>query len=397
MFSTVARWLSFSLISATSAFAYPIAIASTPVQGQISQIMYGPSGTPTGLVLADHTLLEFPPESLIDSNTLRTGDTVSASGVEVLSAPNRVFDRVALRKGDVTLFDNSRVTAVSESSVLPAGFVGSFKEMAASAPLVAVSSTPDGLVDALLLQDGSTVQIPSGAYVNPSSLHLGQIISASGAGEKFSQPAAFLHAQSIQTVGGQGLIQARGYDGEKWTLKQGAIQQAMVTPRGEVDGFFLADKSAIRFSPVLSDLVAKLTPGTKIRVAGPGARNQIGVDSLIVLTGNTEPETFVSLAPARIPYGTVEGESLSGQLAGQVPQIEMIPMQDHGKILAVFTNSREQIDTVMLDDGTRVWIPPRLRLALKGLKPGQEVTVTGLGGTYVLGSSIAANTVKNAA
>lgn len=381
--------LLFTLAFDVPTFALPRAIAPTPVQGQISQIVYGPNGKPAGLILGDHTLLEFPSESLIEASVLRPGDMVSATGVEVLSAPNRVFDQVALKKGAVTLFDNSLVAAPPESVSLPAGFVAGFKAMAASAPLMAVSSTSDGLVSGLVLEDGSNVQIPYGGYVNPSSLRLGEIISASGAGKIFSSPGKFLHAQTMQTVGGQSLIQARGYDGEKWMMKLGQIQQALVTPRGEVDGFLLTDNWAIRFLPVPSDRVAKLTPGTQISAAGPSARNQIGADSLIVIT-NSPTETFVSLVPASAGS---EAAGMPGQLAGQVPPPQMIPMQDSGKIVATFLNSHDQIDTIVLDDGTRVWVPPRLRIELKNVREGQRIAVTGMGGTYALGTSLIARTV----
>jgi hypothetical protein len=360
-------------------------IAPLTVQGRIDELTYGPDGRPDGIVLKDHTVAIFRPELFTEVERPNKGDMISLSGIQTRSSPNRVFEKIVLRKGTHVIVDDSQSSPIPPP-VIPAQIVN-FRATDRSSDLFAVGTRPDGQIDRLILKDGTTIQIPGNAYVDPAGLRLGEKISVHGAGLSFGD-GRFIRAFDVFANGRQ-LLVARSESGEKWMNKKGTVQQLLLTPQGDIDGVLLKDKAVIRFHPIPIDQAAKLKPGVRVATAGPAIRNQVRANTLIF----PKDETVLSLGPESLVRGGILAPPGSEQ-EPPPPNRSLTPLQDHAKIQVVLHTPRGDLDALVLSDGVTVKVPPHTRMILKSdVKAGDPVKISGRGGKYAVGTAIEADSI----
>lgn len=161
------------------------------------------------------------------------------------------------------------------------------------------------------------------------------------------------------------------YDPAQLPEVKGKVAQYLLNPRGDVDGFLLADGTEVHVPPHLStQLVFAVKPGDAVTIHGLKARATPMV--LAASVTNDATGTTVSGGP-RGPRGGLE-------------QLEAT-----GRVKAQLHTPRGDVDGVLLEDGTIVHLPPpEAQKLAAGLAVGQAVFVRGFGYEGTLGRVIAA-------
>jgi hypothetical protein len=386
----------FILFNSTPIKADATLVEPTTVQGKVAKITYGPEGRLNGAVLSDHTFVKIRPDLITDPNAIQSGDTLTITGYQTLGTPNKVFSRVSIRKGNTLVLDDSR--ASTSPPPVTTGQSVNFKATKDSSNLFAVDTGASGKVSRLVLDNGTTVEIPEGSYLDSKGLKLGETITYQGAALSMNTAYSdrrFVRALNVWGPDQSSLLSAIGENGETWMAKRGVIKQPLVTPRGDVDGILLADNSAILFNPIPSDQAVHLTMGTSVDTAGPGIGNQ--VRSHLLLLG--KDGEALSLTPLQSQLaGQIASPLSQAGLNQEAPPLSMpvlTPLRDQSLIQVVLKNPQGQIDTLVLADKTTVKIPPAVRRDLKiDLTPGENIIVIGQGGKYQQGTSIEADSIQ---
>ncbi len=156
----------------------------------------------------------------------------------------------------------------------------------------------------------------------------------------------------------------------------GSVDQALVTPRGDIRGLRLQDGTIVRLPPGALAAGA-VAPGDAVQVEGdevasPGGRtieHAVVKKSGAVVAQASEPP-----APPR-PRDPSKEKALED-------------MKTTGSVRALVARPDGRIEALLLADGTTASLPPRADVAALGLKVGDTVTVTGRGGTYPAGKAL---------
>lgn len=159
---------------------------------------------------------------------------------------------------------------------------------------------------------------------------------------------------------------------------QGQVKRILINPYGEADGLRLTDGTIVKFPPHMAGaLTEAVKPGETIRVFGrPEARGVVKADAIVnVATAQTVFDQ---------PPVVGEGRSLPPHLRVQALQAQQV----EGRIDAVLTGPRGEVNGVILVDGSIVRFPPEsLRLSVQA---GAPFAATGLGTRNVYGTSLEA-------
>ena len=139
---------------------------------------------------------------------------------------------------------------------------------------------------------------------------------------------------------------------------QGTLAHYTLTPKGDVDGFVLADGTEVHVPPRLSTaLVFTVRPGDKVSVQW-----------------RKEPDRPLVEAAA------IRNEATGAELANEGPKgrPEAEPGEVSGKVQFALHGPKGDLNGALLEDGTVLRLPPKeaLRSAAQ-LTPGQRISATG--------------------
>jgi len=194
------------------------------------------------------------------------------------------------------------------------------------------------------------------------------------------------------------------FDLSQLPMTRGTVKYFTLTPRGDVDGFVLADGTQVHVPPHLStQLVAAVRLGDAVTVRGLRAAAAPMVAALSV-TGDANGQTVVDTGPPGGPGRGLGGRADRGPgarppggpgAAGMAPPPPSpggpaagLP-EVSGKILAVLHGPRGEANGAMLEDGTVLRLPPPEAARLIAvLAPGQTVVAQGPGIANNLGRMV---------
>jgi hypothetical protein len=180
------------------------------------------------------------------------------------------------------------------------------------------------------------------------------------------------------------------FDLSQLPATRGTVKYFTLTPRGDVDGFILADGTQVHVPPHLStQLVAAVRLGDAVTVRGLRAAAVPMVAALSV-TGDASRQTVVDTGPPGGP-----GHGPGGRAPGAPPPpppggpAAGPPSEVSGKILAVLHGPRGEANGAMLEDGTVLRLPPPEAARLTAtLASGQMVVAQGPGIANNLGRMV---------
>lgn len=176
------------------------------------------------------------------------------------------------------------------------------------------------------------------------------------------------------------------FDVAQLPATKGVVKYFTMTPRGDIDGFVMADGTQVHLPPHLSgQLVAAVKPGDAVTVRGLRAA-AIPLVAAMAVTGDVNGQTVVDAGPPGGREGRHGGMMRhggpgmhGGPAAGPASEVS-------GKVWVVLHGPRGEANGAMLEDGTVLRLPPPevLRMAAQ-LAPGQAVVAQGRGIANSLG------------
>lgn len=164
------------------------------------------------------------------------------------------------------------------------------------------------------------------------------------------------------------------------SVLSGRLQQWLLNPNGEVDGFLMADGTQVSFPPHLSaNVLQTLKPGDAVQVSGWRAPN-------------------VPVLRAASVTATASGRSVVDQppVLGSMPppprdSRAMTAMSASGHVARLLYTDRGDANGVVLDSGTIVRFPPHVGVSVApALQPGSTLFARGWGSRTEQGSALEA-------
>lgn len=164
------------------------------------------------------------------------------------------------------------------------------------------------------------------------------------------------------------------YDPNQFPAFNGRVQQFTLTPRGDIDGFIMADGTEVKTPPHLSTQIAvTLRSGDAVTVRGLRAAALPLIEAVSV-TNDVTGQTVVDYGPPRGPKGRRWWDRDPGQTMLE------------GRVRMTLHGPRGDVNGALLEDGTIVRLPPpEAARFLALLSPGQTISVQGELMTSVLG------------
>ena len=159
------------------------------------------------------------------------------------------------------------------------------------------------------------------------------------------------------------------FDPQQLPAFHGKVAEYSLTPRGGVDGLILDDGAQVAVSRRLStQLVAIVKPGDAVTVHGVKATSGTLILALSV-ANDAGGKILVSEGGGRRMRGT--------------------PIVAQGKIKALLHNRRDEVDGVLLEDGSQIRVPPPMAMRIMAqLTPGQTIFASGFGQDTLLGKVV---------
>ncbi len=163
----------------------------------------------------------------------------------------------------------------------------------------------------------------------------------------------------------------------------GRLDAFTLTPRGDIDGFVLADGTEVKTPPHLSrDIARAVTPGDPVTVSGLKAA-ALPLIQAVTVTDTATGRTVVDHGPAPRPPAPEEARPV-----GSPPVFARL----EGRVRLPLHGLSGEVNGVLLTDGTVVRLPPpdAARLAWL-LAPGRPIVVEGLQRAWPLGRTLEAS------
>jgi hypothetical protein len=199
------RWtgVALALVAATTAWAQEPAPPQLPLltrDGTVAQVLVNPDGDADGLLLQDGTLVRFMPHAVADLAPLRVGAVVQTRG-EPATTPSglTLFDAQVTSAGRTVVAD--AVATPPRLPPPPGGPDSQLRTMTVSGRARLLLTNPDGVVDGLLLEDGTVVHAGPRARLSRLGITPGKAVTVTGVGGAYPQGRS-LHAQTIQLANG---------------------------------------------------------------------------------------------------------------------------------------------------------------------------------------------------
>lgn len=171
------------------------------------------------------------------------------------------------------------------------------------------------------------------------------------------------------------------FDLSQLPATHGTVRFFTLTPRGDVDGFVLADGTEVHLPPHLStQLAAAVRLGDAVTVRGLRAAAAPMVAAMSV-TGDASGQTVVDNGPESRP-----GPGRGPDRGPGAPPSPATVGEVSGKVLIALHGPRGELNGAMLEDGTALRLPPPEATRLSAmLQPGQAVVAQGPAVTNNLG------------
>ena len=229
---------------------------------------------------------------------------------------------------------------------------------------------------------------------NKFALILLAAAAASGlAGEVVAQPASPAGPAAAPSIAPAPVpAQPPAFDLSQLPATHGTVRFFTLTPRGDVDGFVLADGTEVHLPPHLSaQLAAAVKVGDAVTVRGLRAA-AVPMVAAMSVTGDANGQSVVDTGPeGRGGPGPDRGPGAPPALVGPAvigPAVvgPAVIGEVSGKVLIALHGPRGELNGAMLEDGTALRLPPpeATRLAAM-LQPGQAVVAQGPAVTTALG------------
>ena len=182
---------------------------------------------------------------------------------------------------------------------------------------------------------------------------------------------------------GSALAQTPLYDPEQLPSFRGTVEAYLVSPRDELEGFFLDDGTEVHVASRLSaELAYSVKPGDRVTIHGLRATGHQMIQALAVAndaTGAKVSDTFVPGWPA----------------PQRNPEIAPRYMEARGRIKRLTHGADGEVNGVMLDDNTLIRFGDRLMPQYPDcLVPGRDVAATGTGLAGALGKVLETRSIS---
>ena len=170
------------------------------------------------------------------------------------------------------------------------------------------------------------------------------------------------------------------FDLSQLPATHGTVRFFTLTPRGDVDGFVLADGTEVHLPPHLSaQLAAAVKVGDAVTVRGLRAA-AVPMVAAMSVTGDANGQSVVDAGPEG-HRGPDHGPGAPPAAVGPAVVGEV-----SGKVLIALHGPRGELNGAMLEDGTALRLPPPEAARLTAmLHPGQTVVAQGPAVTSALG------------
>ena len=360
----------------------PAATAQVParltVNGKFAHYLVSPSGEIDGLVLEDGTVTRFPPHALApETAPLQPGDAIRLEGDAVNGLTGPILTHVSVMKGEAIIVrgDLPPPPAPGEAGAGPRAHHGakhfprgaqgpreeSLRPMTVTGKIRNFSTDPHGRVDGILFVDGTNARAGRKVRLETLALKAGDTITVTGKGGNYPQGSS-LHIETMKLPTGE--IRTFDPPHAKLTLvsHEGEIACILLNPHGDLDGFILKDGTLIRVRPTAPN--AQLIAGTRIRAEGDGIASFVRADKVTLTATGTVLDLSMPPRALRVPHA-------------------LTMLDDSSIVLQVVNTPEGEVDSLVLQDGAIVKLPPKLRdQAGDALTVGTKLTARGEGGIY---------------
>lgn len=368
----------------------PQAPARMSVDGKFAHYLVSPKGDIDGLVLEDATVARFPPHAIAsDTTMLRPGDAVRVEGDAVNGPIGHALVRASVSKGNVVIV-RADIPPPPPSGGPGAGarphrggkhgpkdgkgpHEDSLLSMTVTGKIQGFSTDPHGIVDGILFVDGTSARAGKKARIETLGLKAGDTITVTGKGGNYPQGSS-LEIETVKLPSGEVRTVERLRVDLTPVSHEGEVARVLLNPHGDVDGLLLKDSTFIRIRPTVSN--PQLVAGSRVRAEGDGTASFVRADKL------TLTATGAVLDPATPPPGRPAPRALK-------------TIEDSSSVLELVNNPEGEIEILVLQDGSLVTLPPKLRdEAGDAIKVGTKLTVSGEGGTYGAVKALRADRVQ---
>jgi hypothetical protein len=349
------------------------------IEGKFARYLVSPNGQIDGLVLADGSVTRFPPHALTpETAPFQSGDAIHLEGEAVNGPAGPVLAHASVTKGNATVVRSDLLKPVASGGPgagprshggkrSPEGASGlheeSLRPMTVTGEIEGFSIDSHGRLDRILFVDGTNARAGKQVRLETLALKAGDIITVTGQGGTYAQGSS-LHIATMKLPTGE----VRTFDPLQANLipvsHEGEVVCILLDPRGDLDGFLLKDGTLVRVRPAAPD--PRLLVGSNVRAEGEGTSSFIRADK-VTLT-STGAVLDLSTPPRAV----------------RVPRV-LTMLVGSSTILRVVNDRGGRLDTLVLEDGSIVKLPPTLRdQAGDSLSVGTKLTARGIGGTYGL-------------
>ena len=364
--------------------------ARLAVDGKFARYLISPDGDIDGIVLKSGAITRFPPDALVsDTTPLQVGDAIRIEGDAVNGSTGPVLGHTSVMKGNTVIVrgDLPPPPTPGEAGAAPRPHHGGkhgpkgargpheegLRPMTVTGRIQGFSSDPRGRVDGIIFVDGTNARAGKKVRLEALALKAGDTITVTGKGGNYPQGSS-LHIETMILPTGE----TRSLDPPRAKLTpvshEGEVTCILLNPRGDLDGFLLKDGTLVRVRPTAP--IAQLIAGARIRAEGEGTPSFVRADKVTL----TSPGAVLELSPPPRALGVPRALTL---------------LDDSSIVLQVVNDPEGELDTLVLQDGSIVKVPPKLREQVgEALKVGTRLTVRGEGGTYGLVKAFRADRVQ---
>jgi hypothetical protein len=181
------------------------------------------------------------------------------------------------------------------------------------------------------------------------------------------------------------------YDPGQLPAYTGRLQQFTLTPRGDIDGLILSDRTEVKTPPHLSTAIAySVKPGDTVRIHGLRAA-ALPLIQAVSITDQANGQTILDSGPpapgAPPPRGPGAGPPPPRPAVGSGPATPLPGLTEaQGRVRMSLHGPQGEVNGALLEDGTVLRLPPPAAATYTTwLQPGQSIVAEGIGFSNALG------------
>jgi hypothetical protein len=381
---------------ASSTESLTTADAATSSSAIFARYLVAPDGRIDGLLTRDGAAVRFPPFVTADAS-LAAGDALTIVGKSIATPTGAMIVRAKITKGDVVIADASASPErhpegphgaggpppFAHGPHGPRGPMGpgmhgpTLSAISASGTVATLLSRPDGALDALVLDDGTTARLPPSPEARALKLSVGDTVSLEGRGTAGTAGKG-MFVETVKIGAGE-VIRIAPPPPVVTAIDQDAkVQRAITSPFGGLEGVLLDDGRFVRLPPFAD--ASKLGAGTAIHLVGSSIGAAVHAETITAANGDV-----LFAKPTERPAGPPRDRARPPALAD---------VAHAGTIASIVRGPMGEASMLLLSDGAVVMVPPPVaRDAGDALVVGQTVSASGRGGTYASGVSMFATSL----